>query len=227
MMGQTAILIFSRSADAECRFKRFSGNFDFFKSQEKRLNQLCYRTHLDTYVFDETLQKGTTFGERFCYSVSEIFSKGYDNVIIIGNDSPQLQFQHLASSIKALQSHKACIGKTLDGGFYLLAIPKHQFQPSKFLALSWKSSKLNLELTQILEPHIGIDFLPCLKDIDCQNDFSNLLNFANQLYTDVILILKRTHCHVNFSFQCYSLLVERISIGAYQNKAPPLLLKLA
>lgn len=226
MKERTAILIFSRSAEAECHFKSFNGNLHFFQSQEKRLKSLCNKTNLDTFIFDENLQKGNTFGERFSNAVSETFSKGYSNLIIIGNDSPQLKFQHLQSSIKALQKNKASLGKTLDGGFYLLAIQKEHYNPSKFLNLPWNSSKLSSELIQLLEDKIEIDFLPVLKDVDSQTDFSNLLNFTKQLYADVILILKSIHKLFSFNFKNPSLLVEDVRFNSYQNKAPPLLLNL-
>lgn len=227
MKERTAILIFSRSTEAECNIKSFNGNLSFFKSQEKRLRNLCNKTNLDTFILDENLQKGETFGERFCHAVSESFSKGYSNLIIIGNDSPQLKYNHFLSSINALKSNKVSLGKTFDGGFYLLAIQKEQFNYSEFLNLSWNTSRISTEVIQLLRDKIEISFIPTLKDIDSQKDFLSLLNYSKQLFTDVILILKEIQNFYDFNFQKSSLLFENITFGSYQNKAPPFLLNLA
>ncbi|SDG48525.1 TIGR04282 family arsenosugar biosynthesis glycosyltransferase [Psychroflexus sediminis] len=223
MKTSVALLIFSRSVEAECSFKGFAGNQLFFQSQENRLKKLCSKTGLDVFNHDEHQQQGNTFGERFCNALSSVFSRGYDKVIVIGNDCPQLKYKHLQSGIDALHSGKACLGKSFDGGFYLLAIQKKHFNHSDFLNLSWNTSDVSSEVIQLLSTKAEVSFTPTLKDIDKQSDFSGLLNFSKQLYTDVILILKTMHKSYDFGFQSPSLYVKNIISGSFLNKAPPLL----
>lgn len=221
MKERTGLLIFSRSVDAECSHKDFEGNRLFFQSQEKRLKNLCSKTGLDTFSFDEHQQQGHTFGERFCNSLSSVFSKGYDNLIIIGSDSPQLKFKHFQASIDSLNNSKACLGKSFDGGFYMLAIQKQHFNYSEFLNLSWTTSKISSEVIQLLKTKVDVNFIPTLKDVDNTFDFLSLINFSKQLYTDVILILKSANKFFDFHFQNPSLLGEKIISGSFLNKAPP------
>lgn len=221
MKNQIGILIFSRSTDAECSVKKFDGNQSFFESQNKRIKKLCVKTELDVIWFDEHYQKGSNFGERFCQSITSVFSKGYDSLIIIGNDSPQLKFHHLQSSIKSLRSGKVSLGKCFDGGFYLLGIQKNHFNYSEFINLPWNSTKISIELIKSIKSKVKIDYLTTLKDIDKQQDFLNLLDFSKQLYTDVILILKKILSSFNFNFQDSTLSFKKVVAGIYLNKAPP------
>ncbi|MFD0932037.1 DUF2064 domain-containing protein [Psychroflexus salinarum] len=223
MREKTGILIFSRSTDIECSVKKFDGNQSFFESQKERLENLCSKTGLDTIWYNEHLQVGGNFGERFCNSISSVFSKGYNSLIIIGNDSPQLKYYHLQSSIDSLQSGRVSLGKSFDGGFYLLAIKKQHFNYPEFLNLSWNTSKVSSEIIQLLQTKAKVSFISTLKDVDNQLDFSSLLNFSKQLYTDVILILKRIQKFFDFNFQNPSLFNEKIIFGSFQNKAPPIL----
>lgn len=221
MENKTGILIFSRSTLAECSVKKFKGNHSFFESQKKRLEALCAKTGLDVIWFGEKHQKGKNFGERFCHSIASVFSKGYDSLIIIGNDCPQLKFNHLQSSIKSLESGNASLGRCFDGGFYLLGIQKKDFKYSEFINLSWNSHKVSDELVKLLKPKVEIDFLSIFKDVDNQSDFLSLLDFSKQLYTDVILILKRILKFFNIHFQDPTLFVKEGVTGVYFNKAPP------
>lgn len=221
MKERTCILIFSRSADAECSHKVFRDNRLFFQSQEKRLRNLCYKTGLDTVTFDEHQQQGSTFGQRFCNAISSLFSKNYDNLIVIGGDSPQLKFKHLQASIDSLNANSACLGKSLDGGFYLLALKKQHFSYSEFVNLSWTTSRISSEVIQLLNIKSKVNFIPTLRDIDNKFDLLSLVNFSKQLYTDVILILKRLNKFYNFDFQTPSLLIKKVTFGSFLNKAPP------
>jgi len=45
----------------------------------------------------------------------------YQQVLLIGTDSPQLSVNRLREAIEALQSHPFVVGPALDGGYYLFA----------------------------------------------------------------------------------------------------------
>ena len=71
-------------------------------------------------------QRGTTFGERFDFSLGHTSSMLPDNthIILIGADTPQLPPDFLRGALKTLEDYDAVIGPNDNGGFYLLGFSK-------------------------------------------------------------------------------------------------------
>ncbi len=223
MTKDTTILIFSRSAHVESNYKSFSRSLDFFQLQEKRLLKISRKTGLNVIVVDEQNQRGASFGEKFCNAIADTFNRGFSKLIILGNDCPQLKIKHLQYCINCLNSEKNCLGKSLDGGFYLLGLKKQSFNYNKFLNLSWNTAKVSSEMIQLLQKETEIGFTPTLSDIDNQRDFTRLLKLTRELYTDVILLLKSLQILVVSNFKTHSLTLKYSILSTFQNKAPPLL----
>jgi uncharacterized protein len=48
--------------------------------------------------------------------------QGYERTVLIGSDSPQLPFSVVSDALVALLDHDVAIGRTLDGGYYLIGM---------------------------------------------------------------------------------------------------------
>ncbi len=69
-------------------------------------------------------QVGQDLGDRMYNAISKVSSIGYDKVILIGSDIPQLKDVDLLSSFNILNKHDIVLGPTYDGGYYLIGMKK-------------------------------------------------------------------------------------------------------
>lgn len=115
-------------------------------------------------------QSGENFKEKFENSLSKTFSLGYQDVIIIGNDSPEFSASHLITAFNKLQNkNNAVIGPSKDGGFYLLGL--NFFNKSILNNISWQSKSVFTQLLKnITREDRNYSLLETLIDIDNKND---------------------------------------------------------
>ena len=115
MLSQkTALLIFSRSIEEELRHKPFLAQKSLVNSLYKHTTDIAKQSGLDVIFYDESKQYGINFGSRFSNALENIFNSGYQNIIAIGNDCPQLKVDHILQAQKALLNNETIIGGTHD-----------------------------------------------------------------------------------------------------------------
>ncbi|MCP4442538.1 MAG: DUF2064 domain-containing protein [Aureispira sp.] len=179
MTSTTAILFFTRSAWAETQHKTFAtgkSNEAIAKRLIQRTRKIAHSSGLDVFETNDQ-QQGNTFGERLNYAIQKVFDKGYQQVIAIGNDSPQLTTQDILEAVQQLHNNNLVIGPSQDGGIYLLGIHKDYFQSSLFIALDWQTSNLlNSFKTYIQEINGQLAELATLQDVDTALDLQQLLS---------------------------------------------------
>ena len=173
---KTAILVFAQSAIEEIRQKRIAKSLDLFKELNSHIINEVKKTGVPYFLFSEELQKGDSFGERFVNAIQLVYDNGFDNVITIGNDSPQLKSKHLIAAAHALDKGKSVIGPSVDGGFYLLGLNKENFNRGVFMNFSWQRQTLSKEVSKYFkELKIQTERLGYLFDIDSLQDIKLLL----------------------------------------------------
>lgn len=115
--------------------------------------------------FQKRLQTGNNFGERLMQVFKEMFAKGYEEVVIIGSDSIDLDTTHIEESFRLLQYYDVVIGPAQDGGYYLLGM--RQLFPFLFSHKAWRTPLLLQQTLDDLDSnHIYYHLLPVLSDID-------------------------------------------------------------
>jgi len=176
--SKTAILVFANSADVESSRKVLGFDKDFQRSLFKKLNNrtllTVQKTGLPYLIYSEKEQVGNNFGERFNHAVHDVFAKGYERVIAIGNDSPELTATQLCKANQALENDKFVLGPSCDGGFYLMGIDRESFLKTDFLKFSWQQKSLFTELINFAhEEHLTIEKLCPLADLDGVNDLNS------------------------------------------------------
>ena len=187
----TAVLIFANSSSQEAAKKPFVKSSLLFKALNKETLSKVKKTKLPYFHFTEKEQSGNSFGERFVNAIQQVYQKGYDNIITIGNDSPQLKTAHLIEAAKQLQQGKTVFGPTFDGGFYLMGIHKKNFDAVLFKRLPWQRFGLFNRISQLFENSNSHLFrLPVFEDIDNEKDAIALLNFSKSVSTTILLILR-------------------------------------
>lgn len=68
------------------------------------------------------LQHGGSFVARLTNAVSRLVAVGYDRIVIIGRDCPQLASSDCRRAIRLLDSRRVVIGPNARGGCYLIGI---------------------------------------------------------------------------------------------------------
>jgi len=190
MRSKTAILIFANSAKEEMLNKPFQGGGELFNELNQKTISIVESTNLPYYISTEKEQLGNSFGERFVHAIQEIYEKGYDSVITIGNDTPFLSKKHLLDTAEQLQKNKPVIGPSADGGFYLIGLHKSQFDITHFLKLPWQSNQLTKNIVKLLDTDsIETILLEVLYDIDSLNDLKFITTIKRKLSISLVKII--------------------------------------
>jgi uncharacterized protein len=145
-------------------------------------------------------QQGTHLGERMAAAFRHSFSLGYERVLIMGSDSPDLPSAFLREALEALQQ-QAVIGPSEDGGYYTLGFTPSNFCPQVFGALPWSTPQVYPQTLEILKKYsCPVHVLPSWTDIDT---FDDLRWFYHRHWAKVNSNRSLTHIreHANvFSF---------------------------
>ena len=173
----TALLVFSLSGAQEAVRKPLFGRknkqagSDFFNLLIKETAKIAEASGIDVFWINEQQQRGSDFASRFTHAFEDLYAKGYDNVLSIGNDCPELTIDRLKTAIDQLQQKKIVLGPAEDGGVYLIGLPKAQFDAETFSKLPWQQTDLYEQM--VLEAKLQREsfyLLDALADIDCQKD---------------------------------------------------------
>jgi len=191
MIPKTAILVFANSAQEELQHKPMLGGKALFTELNNRILSIVKSTGIPFFVFSEKNQKGSSFAERFVHAMQSTYNKGYENVIAIGNDTPQLTKQHILKSDQYLTHKKFVLGPSADGGFYLLGLHRSKFNKERFLTLPWQSKNLAKSIIASFLKNSEEECvkLPVLFDIDTTYDLKTIKKYAHFLWRRLIKIL--------------------------------------
>ena len=157
-----------------------AGKNDYQKSKQlanvliQHSQQIALSSGLPILVINE--QKGNTFGERLHHAFEEGFAKGYDQILAIGNDTPDLKVEDLWKAQHSLLQSSIILGPSTDGGVYLIGLNKTVFEQLNFTQLPWQTPNLfNALVNAANQQDISIELLPVLSDIDNVEDLKNFL----------------------------------------------------
>lgn len=183
----TAILVFANSSKEELQHKPFAKKEALFDALTERTLLTVKKTQIPFYHLTEAQQHGDSFGERFTNAIQSIFDKGYDKVITVGNDSPNLEKAHLEKALFKLDQNESVIGPSADGGFYLLGLHRSNFEKTVFENLAWQTDQINNEVVDILNVSGRTTYLlPTLFDIDTYWDAKTIFDYSYHLEHSVL-----------------------------------------
>ncbi|HKK74227.1 MAG TPA: DUF2064 domain-containing protein [Saprospiraceae bacterium] len=189
----TALLLFTRSAPAEARIKALLPKHREARQLAAAMNQgacqLAQATRLSLFIVDETTQAGSDFSSRFRSAFTQVFSQGFDRVIAIGNDCPELTIDLIRRAQLQLQSVDMVLGPSHDGGVYLMGLSQCGFNKLDFDALPWQTGQLFARLLEVSSDWNRHYALPYLHDIDSFEELHHLFlsrllpNWFHQILT--------------------------------------------
>ncbi|MEL6534065.1 MAG: DUF2064 domain-containing protein [Bacteroidota bacterium] len=179
MQEKTAILIFGNTAAREASVKNFTLGGGQQRNQQiaeyliRKTYATAYQSGLPVLSCSSDQQTGDTFGERLANAIEGAYSLGYQEVITIGTDSPELSADHLLQAQQLLKQGAAVYGPASDGGVYLIGLHAETYDREQFLSLAWQGEELQ---TSIAHTHKqAIAWLGEACDIDTAEDLQHYL----------------------------------------------------
>jgi glycosyltransferase A (GT-A) superfamily protein (DUF2064 family) len=175
--SSTAILLFAQSNKTESALKPIAyqkkQNDLLWQKMNNKVLQTIRKINLPYFISDENTQVGVSFGEKLSHAIQTVFERGFEKVIVVGNDSPGLTKDHLQTAHLGLQNKKWVFGPDCKGGTYLLGISKSVFNASLFSKISWGTTQVVKELKELSQE--DAIFLSSLADFNTSADFKNVL----------------------------------------------------
>ncbi len=163
------------------------------KTSSERFNNNLYNQlpKLKTIFYE-----GNNFGERFTNSLYRVFSSGYEQVIVIGNDCPDIDANLIVQSFGKLKNRNTVVGPSTDGGFYLLGL--NNFEQKLFNNIEWNTGKVLAQLLcNLSKMNEEVYLLHVLSDIDNHKSLSDWLALktkASELINSIINNLSSIPC---------------------------------
>lgn len=115
------------------------------------------------------VQLGDNLGDRMLNAFTDGFNQGYDKIILIGSDLPDLNEQHIKKTISYLDNNDVVFGPADDGGYYLIGM--NTLIPNIFKDKPWSQPNLlKVTLQELDELNHSVATLENLNDIDTYED---------------------------------------------------------
>ena len=178
-----ALLLFTRTPEEEVRYKSLAPQCSVAKQQAvvtkliQESRQVLDETGLPYFIYSSANQVGSTFGERLYAAFADLFSRGYQQVIAIGNDCPQLKPHDLLKAANCLQHQDIVTGPDNSGGVYLLGFNRRTFEScSSFDNIRWSTNQVFADIAALFGlPENCLAVLPKYADINNYRDLYKAL----------------------------------------------------
>jgi rSAM/selenodomain-associated transferase 1 len=200
-MEKSAIIIFQKNAELGKVKTRLAKDLGDHKALEiyDRLceftHRICSQVPVDKFLYYSNfvpedkpgyasyyfkVQTGDDLGDRMSNAFSDLFSAGYQKVLIIGTDCAEISPDLFLEAFEILNEQDVVIGPAEDGGYYLLGMS--QFFPQLFHDVNWSTSEV-IEQTKSNIKSIGISYgeLAVRSDIDTLEDWQKMKRFIDEL----------------------------------------------
>jgi glycosyltransferase A (GT-A) superfamily protein (DUF2064 family) len=206
MIARRAILLFTRAIESEIKAKRFRG-LSYLQHQRLYRHLIAHaidvaqRTQAELLIAADKpapefsnaayflLQRGQNFNERLQHALADAFALGYDEVLVIGNDTPELCSTLLEQAFSDLAQHPFVFGNSVDGGVYLIGMRRAALPYFRMLcdACRWHTAFVQQDLHwAIAALGSSAAWLPPLTDLD---RIADLLHVARQHASYALMLL--------------------------------------
>ena len=125
-------------------------------------------------------QRGDNLGLRMSNAFVTLFSKGFQKVLLMGTDFPDLPTEIIDTAFHSLTANDAVIGPSVDGGYYLIGFRTATFLPAVFDDMPWATEDVFTKTMKVFSKKgLKVHVLPQWRDIDTYED----LEFFIKTYT--------------------------------------------
>lgn len=193
-MKKSAIIIFQKNAELGKVKTRLAKDLGDHKALEiyKRLcdftHEVCRKVEVDKFLYYSSyipqekpsfdcyhfqVQRGISLGDRMSNAFSDVFSVGYQEVLIIGTDCAEISPDAIEDAFDQLGKKEVVIGPAEDGGYYLLGMKS--YFPQVFKDVNWSTAEVLVQTRANLKSaDISYAELAIKSDIDTLEDWERL-----------------------------------------------------
>lgn len=203
-MSRTLVIVFVKNiklGKVKTRLAKTIGNqgaFEVYSELVKVTEKATEQLHSDIHIYFsdavvntkwpnafKTVQQGSNLGERMKNAFKEGFSHGYERIVLIGSDLPDITKSHIEKGLEKLKEKEVVFGPAEDGGYYLIGLnTMHGFI---FDDKPWSESHLlKVTLDQLQQKQIDFATLTTLNDIDTFEDL-----IASEFYKANVTLQQR------------------------------------
>jgi len=130
---------------------------------------------------DYLAQAGGDLGARMDAAFQEAFTRGFERVVLMGSDIPDIPGSVLTSGLACLQGHDACLAPSLDGGYYCIGFNRSGYCPAVFRQMAWSTQQVCAQTRSILMHHNrSLHLLKPWQDVDTRDDLAALCRRIEQ-----------------------------------------------
>lgn len=164
--------------------------FDTFKELTDKIDIYLTYTPKNSFNIIENIipsyiktfpQEGEDLGDKMNNAIEDILSKGYEKVILIGSDIPNISTLDIEAAFQILEDKDIVLGPSYDGGYYLVGMKRPNdniFHISK----KWGgNSVLESTIDMANNQGLSIGLATKYRDIDTKED---LYEFAKMYEND-------------------------------------------
>ncbi|MGF1670040.1 MAG: DUF2064 domain-containing protein [Balneolaceae bacterium] len=178
--SDTVILFFTRSEEEDAVLKNVLPQRNLAKQTFLHLinhtQNEAVKSGIPVYTIRSDKQVGESFGQKLGNAFCLLYEKGFEKVIAIGNDCPELDAEALKNAELRLSESDVVLGPSRDGGTYLIGIHKKAFLKKEFENINWQTPDVFQELQSIFTVRgLHPEYLPVLSDIDTDRDLTFIL----------------------------------------------------
>ena len=116
-------------------------------------------------------QAGADLGERMRNAFLHGFHQGFERLLLVGSDSPQLSVGIVEQAFELLDKNDVVLGPSNDDGYYLVGFKKAAFTPTALQQIEWSTVRVLTQTLEALERSGRVvAFLTELTDCDTLDD---------------------------------------------------------
>jgi len=182
----TGVIVFTESVSQLTLRKRVLHNGRcnrlMHKQLLKRAEVVVEGLSVPVIWWDERFQEGNTFTERLYHALKSQFQKGYERLMVIGTDHPNLSKRHIEEALAIVMEGGQALGPADDGGCYLFTLAQNDFEAFQNAEIHWQNGQEQKEILDFFaERHKECVCLETLEDIDSLEDIKKLLGSKGHL----------------------------------------------
>lgn len=118
-------------------------------------------------------QVGNDLGARLAFAFDQAFARGFQRVVVVGGDCPELTSDILSRAFDRLRHEEMVLGPAADGGYYLMGL--RRAVPQLFQGITWGSDQvLRQTVRAARQADMEPSLLPRLIDVDRPADLAVL-----------------------------------------------------
>lgn len=129
---------------------------------------------------EKRVQFGVDLGARMKNAFSDGFKQGYQSVVLIGSDLPDISSIIIENGFNELEKNNIVFGPAEDGGYYLIGM--NQLHAEIFEDKPWSQSNLlKVTLEELKSNKTPFTLIEILNDIDTYEDLITSSFYKNNL----------------------------------------------